>query len=298
MPQITKKNAAGADAGTIELDDALFAVQPNVPVMHQVVTAQLAARRAGTQSTKTRSEVRGGGAKPYRQKGTGNARQGSIRAPQFTGGGVALGPKPRSYSQKTPKKMIALALRSALSDRAAAGKVVVVDEWGWEQPSTKQAEAALTKLGVDGRVLVVVGRDDAAAALSFRNLPEVQLIAPAELNAYDVLCNDWIVFTESVLPESKPDTKPAEREAGVVEQVAETVTAAATTVAEAASTVADAASTVADEVVDEVVDATSSVVETVADVITSDDADDESTDSSVADEAGAGDEPALEEETK
>src|SRR5690606_2340026 len=185
---------------TMDLDDATFGIQPNVPVMHQVVTAQLAARRAGTQSTKTRSEVRGGGAKPYRQKGTGNARQGSTRAPQFSGGGIALGPKPRRYGQRTPKKMINLALRSALSDRAREGKVVVVDEWGWDAPSTKAAKAALTGLGVDGRVLVVVGRDDAAAALSFRNLVEVQLITPGELNAYDVLCNDWIVFTTSVLP--------------------------------------------------------------------------------------------------
>jgi large subunit ribosomal protein L4 len=206
MAQVTLKNAAGKDAGKVELDDATFAIQPNVPVMHQVVTAQLAARRAGTQNTKTRAEVRGGGAKPYRQKGTGNARQGSNRSPQFSGGGVALGPKPRKYDQKTPKKMISLALRSALSDRANEGKVVVVDEWGWDKPSTKAATQALGGLGIDGRVLVVVGRDDAAAALSFRNIPEVQLIAPAELNAYDVLCNDWIVFTQDVLPtfEAKP----------------------------------------------------------------------------------------------
>ena len=213
MAQITLKNAAGNDAGTVDLDDATFGIQPNVPVMHQVVTAQLAARRSGTQSTKTRSEVRGGGAKPYRQKGTGNARQGSIRAPQFSGGGVALGPKPRSYSQKTPKRMINLALRSALSDRAADGKVVVVDEWGWDTPSTKAAKSALAGLGVEGSVLVVVGRDDAAAALSFRNLPDVQLIAPGELNAYDVLCHDFIVFTQSVLPGGAETAQPAEESA-------------------------------------------------------------------------------------
>ena len=134
MAQITLKNAAGKDAGSVELDDAVFGIQPNVPVMHQVVTAQLANRRAGTQSTKTRSEVRGGGAKPYRQKGTGNARQGSTNAPHYTGGGVALGPKPRGYAQRTPKKMIKLALRSALSDRASEGKVVVVDELGLRRP--------------------------------------------------------------------------------------------------------------------------------------------------------------------
>jgi large subunit ribosomal protein L4 len=209
MAQITLKNVAGKDAGKVDLDDATFGIQPNIPVMHQVVTAQLAARRAGTQSTKTRAEVRGGGAKPYRQKGTGNARQGSIRSPQFSGGGVALGPKPRKYDQKTPKKMISLALRSALSDRANEGKVVVVDSWGWDTPSTKAATQALAGLGIEGRALVVVGRDDAAAALSFRNLPEVQLIAPGELNAYDVLCNDWIVFTQDVLPSYEPKTKHA-----------------------------------------------------------------------------------------
>jgi large subunit ribosomal protein L4 len=200
MSQITVKDVSGADSGTVELDPATFGIEPNVPVMHQVVTAQLARRRSGTQSTKTRSEVRGGGAKPYRQKGTGNARQGSIRAPHYSGGGVALGPKPRSYAQKTPKKMIKLALRSALSDRANEGKVVVVSNWGWDTPSTKSAVAALAALGVEGKALVVVARDDATAALSFRNLPEVQLIAPGELNAYDVLCNDWIVFTEGTLP--------------------------------------------------------------------------------------------------
>ena len=200
MAEIALKNAAGKDAGTVQLDDAVFGIQPNVPVMHQVVTAQLARRRAGTQSTKTRSEVSGGGAKPYRQKGTGNARQGSTRAPHYSGGAVALGPKPRKYGQKTPKKMIKLALRSALSDRAAEGKVVVVDSWGWDSPKTKQATSALAALGVDGKVLVVVDRDDAPAALSFRNLPAVQLITPGELNAYDVLVNDWVVFTSNTLP--------------------------------------------------------------------------------------------------
>ena len=212
MASITLKAVDGKDAGTIDLDDAVFGVSPNVPLMHQVVTAQLAARRSGTQSTKTRSEVSGGGAKPYRQKGTGNARQGSTRSPQFAGGGVALGPKPRNYSQKTPKKMVRLALRSALSDRAAQGKVVVVDSWGIDAPKTKAAKSALEALGVDGTVLVVVGRDDAAAALSFRNLPHVQLISPGELNAYDVLCNDWVVFTKDVLPTGTPVSAPADTE--------------------------------------------------------------------------------------
>jgi large subunit ribosomal protein L4 len=207
MATLTLKNPTGADAGTIELSDDLFGVQPNVPLMHQVVTAQLAARRSGTQSTKTRADVRGGGAKPYRQKGTGNARQGSIRSPQFTGGGVALGPKPRKYGQKTPKKMIKAALRSALSDRAGEDRIVVVDSWGIESPKTKDAKAILDALGIEGTVLVVVGRDDTAAALSFRNLPHVQTIAPEELNAYDVLCNDWIVFTKNTLPAANAPAK-------------------------------------------------------------------------------------------
>ena len=203
MAEITLKTPAGRDAGRIELDDAVFGIRPNVAVMHQVVTAQLASRRAGTHNTKTRSEVRGGGAKPYRQKGTGNARQGSTRSPQFAGGGVALGPKPRSYVQRTPKKMIKLALRSALSDRAASGKVVVVDDWGFGAPKTKDARTALAALGVDGRVLVVVESFDTAVARSFRNLPDVQLIKSSELNAYDVLCNDWIVFSESNVPKGE-----------------------------------------------------------------------------------------------
>jgi len=165
-----------------------------------VVTAQLAARRAGTQSTKTRGEVSGGGRKPYKQKGTGNARQGSTRAPHWSGGGVALGPKPRSYVQRTPKKMIRLALHSALSDRAAGGNVAVVDGWGIDTPSTRAAVAALGALGLEGRVLVVLDRSDKAAAKSFRNLPSVQVLERGELNAYDVLCNDVVVFTRDNLP--------------------------------------------------------------------------------------------------
>jgi len=207
MTQIAVKNPAGTDAGTIDLDDAVFGVQPNVPVMHQVVTAQLAARRAGTQSTKTRSEVRGGGAKPYRQKGTGNARQGSIRAPHFSGGGIALGPKPRKYNQRTPKKMVRLALRSALSDRANEGRVTVIDSWSFTQPSTKEGRKTLAALGIEGRVLIVLGAGDETAAMSFRNIPEVQLIAAQELNAYDVLCNDHILFTSSTLPSAAPSSE-------------------------------------------------------------------------------------------
>ncbi|HUR18986.1 MAG TPA: 50S ribosomal protein L4 [Acidimicrobiales bacterium] len=194
------RKADGSTSGSVTLDDALFGIAPNVAVLHQVITAQLAAARSGTQSTKTRAEVRGGGAKPWRQKGTGRARQGSSRAPHFTGGGVALGPKPRKYRQKTPKKMVQLALRSALSDRASEGKVVVVDTWPFTAPRTRDARAALAALGLDGRVLVVLGDDEEAAAKSFRNLPEVHVLAASQLNAYDVLCADWVVFSQATLP--------------------------------------------------------------------------------------------------
>ena len=200
MASIALKDRTGKDAGTVELDDKLFGVQPNVPVMHQVVTAQLANRRRGTQSTKTRAEVSGGGAKPWRQKGTGRARAGSTRAPHWQGGGVALGPKPRSYKQRTPKKMIRLALASALSDRASEGKVVVVSGWGLDAPSTKAAKALLDSLALTGKVLVVLGPDEEVAAKSFRNLPDVHVLLNAELNAYDVLCCDYVVFTPETLP--------------------------------------------------------------------------------------------------
>jgi large subunit ribosomal protein L4 len=186
---------------TVALDETIFAITPNMPVLHQVVTAQLAAARRGTQSTKTRAEVSGGGKKPFKQKGTGRARQGSTRAPHWAGGGVALGPKPRSYRQKTPRKMIQLALRSALSDRASEDRVAVVQEWPWTTPKTKDATAAVAALGFEGKVLVVLDREeDEAAYLAFRNLVDIQLILTGELNAYDVLCNDWIVFTRHNLP--------------------------------------------------------------------------------------------------
>ena len=210
MASITMKSRTGGDAGSIELDDAVFGVQPNVPVMHQVVTAQLANRRRGTQSTKTRAEVSGGGAKPWKQKGTGRARAGSSRSPIWSGGGVALGPKPRSYKQRTPKKMIRLALLSALSDRANLDQVVVVDGWGFEQASTKAAAALLEAVGVTGRALVVLGPDEELAALSFRNLPNVHVILNAELNAYDVLCSDFVVFTPETLPNFGPKGTPVE----------------------------------------------------------------------------------------
>lgn len=206
MSSVTLKQQSGADAGSVELDEAVFGLEPNVAVMHQVVVAQLAARRSGTQSTKTRAEVSGGGAKPFKQKGTGRARQGSTRSPQWRGGGVALGPRPRSYSQRTPKKMKRLALRSALSDRAADGKVVVVDGWSFDSPSTKGALAALNDLGVQGRALVVLTSGDVAAAKSFRNIPSVHLLTADQLNTYDVLVSDFVVFTKDSLPTSTPAT--------------------------------------------------------------------------------------------
>jgi large subunit ribosomal protein L4 len=200
MATVSLRTPAGGAAGTVELDDAIFGIEPNVAVLHQVVTAQLAARRAGTHKTKTRSEVRGGGAKPWKQKGTGRARQGSTRAPHWRGGGVVHGPQPRSYAQRTNKKMIRLALRSALADRAAEGNVIVVDAWSFEQPSTKAAVAALEAIGATGRVLVVLGDEDRNAWLSFRNVPAVHLLAPGQLNAYDVLVADVVVFTRETLP--------------------------------------------------------------------------------------------------
>ncbi len=200
MAKIEMKNADGKKAASIEVADSMFGITPNIPVMHQVVVAQLAHRRSGTQSTKTRSEVRGGGKKPFKQKGTGNARQGSIRAPHFSGGGVALGPKPRKYSQRTPKKMIQLALRSALSDRMSENKIVVVEDWGFAAPSTKAASAAISALGMSGRVMIVLERKDESAWKSFRNLTDVHVLSTQELNAYDILCNDWIVFTKTSLP--------------------------------------------------------------------------------------------------
>ena len=200
MPTVTILDTAGKSAGSVELAEEIFGIEPNVPVMHQVVTAQLAAKRSGTQSTKTRREVSGGGAKPFRQKGTGNARLGSITAPHYRGGGVALGPKPRSYAQKTPKKMKALALRSALSDRAADDKIIIVDSFGFDGPSTKAAKSLLATLGVEGKALVVVRPDDDTAWKSFRNLPGVHVITPGELNTYDVLVSDVVVFTTETLP--------------------------------------------------------------------------------------------------
>jgi large subunit ribosomal protein L4 len=193
----------------VTLNDEIFGQQPNVAVMHQVVTAQLAARRAGSQHTKTRAEVAGGGAKPWRQKGTGRARQGSIRAPHWRGGGVAHAPTGRSYAQKTPKKMVRLALCSALSDRAADGKVVVIDEWSIDAPHTKDALAALNTLELTGKVLLVLGEEDEAVWKSFRNLADVHCLFARELNAYDVLVADYVVFSRETLPGAPEESKTA-----------------------------------------------------------------------------------------
>ena len=192
-------DSEGQRTGTVELPAEIFDVEPNIPLMHQVVVAQLAAARQGTHATKTRGPVRGGGRKPYRQKGTGRARQGSIRAPQFTGGGVVHGPQPRDYTQRTPKKMKAAALRSALSDRARNGRVHVITEFlVADRPSTKQALAGLRNL-TDRKALVVVNREDVLSILSLRNLPDVHVTWADQLNTYDVLNSEDVIFTAHAL---------------------------------------------------------------------------------------------------
>jgi large subunit ribosomal protein L4 len=212
-----RRNSAGHDLGTVDLEPTVFGLTPNRAVLHQVVTAQLAAVRAGTQSTRTRAEVRGGGAKPLRQKGTGRARQGSSRSPSMSGGGVALGPKPRSYAQHTPKKMVRLALLSALSDRADIGRIAVLDEWGIEEPDTREAATILRKLRLKGSVLVVLANDQINLALSLRNLPEASITTHAELSAHDVIKADWLLFSDRTLPTSPSDfsgthvVEPAEK---------------------------------------------------------------------------------------
>jgi large subunit ribosomal protein L4 len=191
--------ADGATSGDIKLDEEVFGIEPNLHVLHQVVTAQLAAARSGTASTKTRSQVRGGGRKPWRQKGLGRARHGSIRSPQWMGGGVAHGPQPRDYAQRTPKKMKRLALRSALSARASESAVRVVDEIDWTAPKTKQAIALLEAMDATGKTLLVLSQLDGSAGKSFRNLPDVRLVEPGHLTAYDVLWSDQVVFTSHTI---------------------------------------------------------------------------------------------------
>jgi large subunit ribosomal protein L4 len=195
-------NIQGEKAGSADLPDNVFDVQANIPLMHQVVVAQLAAARQGTHKAKTRGEVAGGGKKPYKQKGTGRARQGSIRAPQFTGGGVVHGPQPRDYSQRTPKKMKAAALRGALSDRARDGRVYVVETFvSGDKPSTKAAITTLRKVTDNTKVLVVLGFNDELNWTSLRNEPTVHLLEAGQLNTYDVLVADVVVFTKVALDE-------------------------------------------------------------------------------------------------
>ena len=198
--KIDVKTPDGKVDGSIELPAELFDAPANIALMHQVVTAQRAAARQGTHSTKTRGEVSGGGRKPYRQKGTGRARQGSTRAPQFTGGGTVHGPKPRDYAQRTPKKMIAAALRGALSDRARNGRIHAVTELvAGQTPSTKSAREFLGTLTDRKQVLVVIGRSDETGVKSARNLPGVHILAPDQLNTYDVLRADDVVFSVEAL---------------------------------------------------------------------------------------------------
>ncbi len=200
MPTIDIINPLGETAGTVELPAEVFDVQTNVPLIHQVVVAQLAAARQGTHSTKTRGEVRGGGRKPYRQKGTGRARQGSVRAPQFAGGGTVHGPTPRDYAQRTPKKMKAAALRGALSDRARHGRVHVLSAVvEGDAPSTKSAWGVLAGLTERPNLLVVVERADEVGIKSLRNLESVHVLVADQLNTYDVLCADDVVFTQGAL---------------------------------------------------------------------------------------------------
>jgi large subunit ribosomal protein L4 len=191
---------AGKKSGTVELPAEICDGQVNVPLVHQVVVAQLAAARQGSASTKDRGEVRGSGREPFQQKGTGRARQGSIRAPQYRGGGVVHGPEPRSYDQRTPKKMKAAALRSAPSDRAREGRIHVLSELvTGDKPSTKGAIKALAGIGVQGKVLVIIDRTDDNSALSMRNVPSIHLLYVDQINTYDVIVSDQVVFTAAAL---------------------------------------------------------------------------------------------------
>jgi large subunit ribosomal protein L4 len=200
MAAIDIRTHDGGTAGSVDLPAEVFDVEPNVPLIHQVVTAQLAAARQGTHDTKSRGEVRGGGRKPYRQKGTGRARQGSIRAPQFAGGGIVHGPTPRDYAQRTPKKMKAAALRGVLSDRARDGRIhVFASLLEGDAPSTKAALAALGDLATEGRSLVVLDRAETTAWRSLRNVASLHVLAADQLNTYDVVVADQVVFTKAAL---------------------------------------------------------------------------------------------------
>ena len=196
MATIEIKDTNGKKVGEASLEDAVFAIEPNETAVHQVVRSQLAARRAGTQSTKGRSEVRGGGRKPWRQKGTGRARAGTIRSPLWRGGGITFGPKPRSYGFRVPNKVVKLAMRSVLSAKTAEGALIIVDDFGLDQPSTKTAASILKGLGIEGRATVVVENEDAGAVKSFRNIEKVHVITASEANTYDLVNNVSLVFAQ------------------------------------------------------------------------------------------------------
>ena len=199
MATIEMKDASGKKVKDAELSAAVFEIEPNVHVMHEVVRSQRAARRQGTHDTLTRGQVRGGGKKPWRQKGTGRARQGTIRAPQWAGGGTVFGPHPRSYAFKVPAKVVKLAMRSALSAKLADGEIVVVDQLSFEKPSTKQAAEVLKNLGLEGRVTIIVPDDEVNTFLSFRTLSKVRVIGVSELNTLDFIDNKALVLTDAAL---------------------------------------------------------------------------------------------------
>ena len=199
MSSIDIKNMNGEVVGTAELAESVFGIEPNVHVMHTVVRSQLAAIRQGTHSTKTRGMVSGGGKKPWRQKGTGHARQGTIRAPQWRGGGVVFGPHPRSYAFRVNRKEVKLAMRSALSAKLADGALVIVDDINFEKPSTKEAVKVLKNLAIDGRVTIVISGNDINSFLSFRNIPTVRMIDETEINCYDLIDNKTLVVTTAAL---------------------------------------------------------------------------------------------------
>ena len=220
--------ADGTSKGSVDLNPDIFGIEPNRDVMHQVVTAQLAAKRAGTHSTKTRAEVRGGGAKPWRQKGLGRARHGSIRSPQWVGGGVAHGPKPRDYSQRTPKKMKRLALRSALSDRAASGNVKVVETFdAWDEPKTKNAVALLEAMGVTGKVLLIAEDHERSAIKSFRNLDHVIASNLGQANTYDILWAETVIMSRGTLALGQEAPRGTDEHAEGVKASADTEVAVA-----------------------------------------------------------------------
>jgi len=199
MAKIEIKDTSGKKVGTTDLADGVFGIEPNTFAVHQVVRSQQAARRAGTHQTKTRGKVSGGGRKPFRQKGTGRARQGSTRSPQWAGGGVVFGPHPRSYAFKVPNKVVKLAMRSALSAKLAEEALYVVDGFSFDEPSTKQAAEILKSLGITGRVTIVVPDDDVNAILSFRNIPKARVLAASEANTYDLVDNTAVLFSKSAL---------------------------------------------------------------------------------------------------